>query len=106
MVRGEKVVECVQGLEPQDARVVDRAASALAVEEPHALKHALYAEKVAFRMLLRARREKAALPAADLYFKRTAEVELQRNARVLHSYYVVHFIYSFMSGGTGASNSI
>ena len=81
---GQEVVERVQRLEPQHPRVGDAAPVALAGEEPHALKHPLNAEEVAFGMGLRPRDEKLPLAAADLDLERTRQVERKRTGDVRH----------------------
>ena len=82
MVRGQKVMEGVERLEPEDARVSDLPAPAFAVEQAHALEHALDAEKVAIGVLRRARGKELPLPAADFDLERTREIEVERLARI------------------------
>ncbi len=71
MMRRQKVVERVERLEPEDARVRYPAAATLAREEPHALEHALYPEEVTVRIRLSSRGEEPPLPAANLDFQGT-----------------------------------
>ena len=95
MMLGQQVVKRVQGLQPQHLRVVDLAAPALAVKEPHPLEHALDAQKVAVRVLLRTLRQELPLPAADLDLERTRQVEVKRFRNVLHTKDVIINLFHY-----------